>query len=426
MQIKFSDEEAGKKSPKRNRRSKSPEKHSSPRPRSQSPENAVPLRKSTKLDTSTRMSNTSNDVRQIDDIFSGVHAEPTAGDIIYREVDNSPKQTTPRKSFREEERKEVEEPSTSEYAMVIKPSQRIRESTRSSEGDESAMYASVIKPTTSVGYDGGRDNPLRQSMSNQLEDIIQSRHDGKPTEFDRSYNEEEDDETEVKEIPQYPRKTYSLSQSERRDISSQKDRLGFSPLSKTTRDYRGEQDDFAFDRDYPREDRPVTPPVDIPSEPVSPRESFNRPDRSTVYPKRPETPPFDAVETPRVSTTERPPTPPFDAETDKSTKEKKSPLFPPTESRGPPDMKTAFSNQVLRELQQRHRGASIDADDDDDDGSNSRAVNFSAAPPEIIPRSEPNSPRTSMNIPPIGVPVFLGVCFPWGEPSALLDVYSVG
>nr|XP_022316381.1 serine/threonine-protein kinase PRP4 homolog isoform X3 [Crassostrea virginica] len=185
-QIKLSDEETGKKSPPR-KRSKSPEKQKTPRPRSRSrsPENAVPLRQSVKQETLTRVSKESNDeTRQIDDIFSSVHAEASPGDIIFRESEGSPKQTTPRKSYSEEERREEEEPFTSEYAKVIKPSQKIRESTRSSMEDSGALYASVIKPT-SVEYDGSRDNPLRQSMSNTLEDIIQGRHDGKPSEFDK-------------------------------------------------------------------------------------------------------------------------------------------------------------------------------------------------------------------------------------------------
>jgi hypothetical protein len=75
---------------------------------------------------------------------------------------------------------------------------------------------------------------------------------------------------------------------------------------------------------------------------------------------------------------------------------------------------SAFSNLVLEELKERQRMPEVD--DDDTESARNRAVNFSASPPEIIPRSQPNSPRTSQNLYPDEPPK---------ERAGMVEIYDI-
>lgn len=246
-------------------------------------------------------------------------------------------------------------------------------------------YASVIRPSEPPVQEPPTD--LGTSLSERLQNIVESGHTEVEHELEKHRTED----------VQYPPRTNNLSKSSRSYSEGNVDYpVPAKRLSATAKP------DLSGDNWYTPVERrrPTTPPNDIPSEPPvpTPRQSISR---------RPPTPPNDIPESARSA---RPPTPPFDGDdvrkTSTPTVNRKIP--PSMDSKSPSNLgstqqaKSAFSNLVLEELKGRYRmpESTVDNDDDDNDSAKNRAVNFSASPPEIIPRSEPNSPRTSQNLSP--------------------------
>ena len=378
------DERKERESPhqKRKSRSRSPKKsRSKTRSRSQSP---AKVHEPVVVERSFTKSESGDEAAQIDAMFSGFSAVPVPGDVMFHAAEpkseepvtfDSPPESpvtsaipsTSNYRFASVIQKDTApdpepEPEAMQYASVIKSTEPI-----DVEHQDSNVYASVIKQSQR----DERSHPLRQSMAERMEEIVQNRHDGRPTEFD----DMQDDNME------YPAKTFSLSNTQRSEIANAMNlsRSQKADLSSSRR-YGDEQEEY----------RPATPPDDYPlaSATVSPRESFIR-DQPPVSTRVPE---MD------LDSPDRPPTPPFDY-TDRS--ERNSRTEQPNVAR-PNDFQGAFTNQVLQELKLRQKGASPEEEEDDDRAG--RSVGFSRAPPQIIPRSEPNSPRESMNIPQTGAP----------------------
>lgn len=402
-------------SPGERKRANTPQRSKSParrRSRSPSPQR---YKASTHHDIYTEVSKQSNrrsslgsagdTAAKIDEMFSfSSDASAKPGDIIFmppgQHIDSTPRRRDPTPPRRDPTPPPRRDPSPIPIRAATPP--RPESKPRVTDDTSDYTYASVIRPSAEPDYNrpSYSTTDIGVSMSERLQNIVESGHTSVL----------HDHERHVSDDIQYPPKGQSLSKTTR-EPSAQRNEYPSS-----YKRYSATSKPDLYDTNRPTSNskdfrRPPTPPNDIPNTtPVpTPRQSLI---------KRPETPPNDI---PMSSRSNRPSTPPFDGNdysrrTSTPAVDRKVPPAPPlppaqasvqpqTNQRNPSNLgstqqaRSAFSNLVLEELKERHRMPEVEKDDDDDSSRN-RAVNFSASPPEIIPRSEPNSPRASQNLNP--------------------------
>ena len=312
----------------------------------------------------SRRYSSDNDTPRHDESVS-YSANPVAGDVMFMPIEprsqttepvpvRSPSPVAQRTPTPPREPSPVPGPSrlVSDYqfASSIRPPEHLSATAKSSWGEADQDFQQRTAPA----------NPLRMSMSDRLAGIVDDGYSGRPTEFDR--------------VDAYPHKESTDLGRSRKDEEENVYAVSLRHSSK----------------------RPKSPPNDIP---ITPRNSqIRKSDPVADYTMdigndgRPETPPFDAYDlSPRPSF--------------KNNQQIENTNVPSPQKETNFVPKAAFTNQVLMELRSRQR-----PDFQDDTSSRSEhAVNFSNED-QIIPRSEPNSNRASLNVqqppppPPGGIP----------------------